>query len=135
MLAVAFLISGLGLGVAHSQAVSVLQPSVPEHERAHVNAAYRFLSWGALALGALGAGALINIFRTYQSAIVGRRDRGPPIPQVCFDAGVEVGHTGTTVTGQGSAFGWASRFSGRLFDRRQAADAPHNPECRVSCRT
>lgn len=71
VLAVAFLISGLGLGVANSQAVTVRQLSVPEHERARVNAAYRFLSWGALALGALGAGALINLLGTYHAAIVG----------------------------------------------------------------
>ena len=71
LLAAAFLISGLGIGVANSQAVTVRQLSVPEHQRARVNAAYRFLSWGALALGALSAGALINLLGTYPTAVVG----------------------------------------------------------------
>ncbi len=71
MLAVAFLISGLGIGVANSQAVAVRQLAVPEHQRARVNAAYRFLSWGALAFGALVAGLLNNLVGTYDAAIVG----------------------------------------------------------------
>ncbi len=70
-LAAAFLVSGLGLGVANSQAVTVRQLAIPAHQRARVNAAYRFLSWGALAIGAFGAGMAINLLGSYQAAVVG----------------------------------------------------------------
>ncbi len=71
VLAGAFLVSGLGIGVANSQAVTVRQLAVPEHQRARVNAVYRQVSWGALALGALAAGALNNALGSYGAAITG----------------------------------------------------------------
>ena len=71
LLAAAFLVSGLGIGVANSQAVTVRQLSVPEHLRSRVNAAYRLLSWGALAFGALGAGQLIAAVGAHPAAVVG----------------------------------------------------------------
>ena len=71
LLGAAFLVSGLGIGVANSQAVTVRQLSVPEHLRSRVNAAYRLLSWGALAFGALGAGLLITAVGAHPAAIVG----------------------------------------------------------------
>ncbi len=71
LLGLAFLMSGLGIGVANSQAVTVRQLSVPEGLRGRVNAAYRFLSWGALAVGALGAGQLIDAMGAHRAAVVG----------------------------------------------------------------
>lgn len=71
LLGAAFLMSGLGIGVANSQAVTVRQLSVPEHLRSRVNAAYRLLSWGALAFGALGAGLLNTTVGAHPAAVVG----------------------------------------------------------------
>lgn len=71
LLAAAFLVSGVGIGVANSQAVTVRQLAVPEALRGRVNAAYRFLSWGALAVGALGAGLLVDTAGAYRGAVVG----------------------------------------------------------------
>lgn len=71
ILACAFLLSGLGIGVANSQAVTVRQLTVPEHLRGRVNAAYRLLSWGALSVGALLAGLSIQALSTWPTAVIG----------------------------------------------------------------
>ena len=71
LLGLAFLVSGLGIGVANSQAVTVRQLSVPARLHGRVNAAYRFLSWGALAVGALGAGQLIDAMGAHRAAVLG----------------------------------------------------------------
>lgn len=71
VLALTFLVSGLGIGVANSQAVTVRQLAVPEGLRGRVNAAYRFLSWGALAVGALTAGQLVAALGTHRAAVIG----------------------------------------------------------------
>lgn len=71
VLASAFVVSGLGMGVANSQAATVRQLSVPERLRGRVNAAYRLLSWGALAVGAIGAGQLIDAVGAHHAAVVG----------------------------------------------------------------
>lgn len=71
LLGVAFVASGVGIGVANSQAVTVRQLCVAEHLRGRVNAAYRMLSWGALALGALLAGWLVTAWAWWPAAIAG----------------------------------------------------------------
>ncbi|MCT2178912.1 MFS transporter, partial [Brachybacterium muris] len=71
VLGVALLASGVGVGVANSQAVTVRQLTVPEPLRGRVNAAYRMLSWGALAIGALLAGSLVTTWSWWPAAIVG----------------------------------------------------------------
>lgn len=65
ILAVAFLGSGLGIGVANSQAVTVRQLAVRDYLRGRINAAYRLLSWGALSVGALLAGVAVALLGTW----------------------------------------------------------------------
>lgn len=71
IVAVAFLGSGLGIGVANSQAVTVRQLAVPDDLRGRVNAAYRLLSWGALSVGALLAGVAVSLLGTWQAGVLG----------------------------------------------------------------
>lgn len=71
IVAVAFLGSGLGIGVANSQAVTVRQLAVPDDLRGRVNAAYRLLSWGALSVGALFAGVAVSLLGTWQAGVLG----------------------------------------------------------------
>ena len=54
----ASILSGLGIGMANSHAVSVRQLVVPDELRARANAGYRLISWGAIPLGAAVAGLL-----------------------------------------------------------------------------
>jgi len=70
-LGVAFLVSGLGVGVANSQAVTVRQLTVPDTLRGRVNAAYRMLFWGALAIGALLAGSVVAAWAWRPAAVAG----------------------------------------------------------------
>ena len=44
---------------------------MPEHLRGRVNAAYRLLSWGALSMGALGAGLTVTAWSTWPAALLG----------------------------------------------------------------
>ncbi|WP_187344363.1 MFS transporter [Serinicoccus sp. CUA-874] len=67
----AFLVSGLGIGVANSQAVTVRQLAVPARLRGRVNSAYRLLSWGALSVGALVAGVLVTVWGAWPTALAG----------------------------------------------------------------
>ncbi|WP_151526742.1 MFS transporter [Serinicoccus kebangsaanensis] len=71
VLGVAFLASGVGIGVANSQAVTVRQLAVPERLRGRVNSAYRLLSWGALSVGAMLAGVLVTLWGPWATAVVG----------------------------------------------------------------
>ncbi|WP_285619167.1 MFS transporter [Kineosporia sp. NBRC 101677] len=70
-LGVAFFVSGVGIGVADSQAATVRQLSTPSHLQGRVNSAYRLFSWGALAIGALLAGGLVTQFGAYPAALIG----------------------------------------------------------------
>ncbi len=70
-LAGAFLVSGLGIGVANSQAVSLRQLTISPELRGRVNASYRLVSWGALSLGALVGGALATVLGPWPAAVVG----------------------------------------------------------------
>lgn len=71
VLAAAFLASGLGVGVANSQAVTVRQLAVDEVIRGRVNAAYRLLSWGALPVGALAAGLTVELAGLWLAGVIG----------------------------------------------------------------
>ncbi|TFE78964.1 MFS transporter [Micrococcus aloeverae] len=71
VLAAAFFASGLGTGIANSQAVTVRQLTVPEDLRGRVNASYRMLSWGALSIGALLGGWLISTIGGWPAAVLG----------------------------------------------------------------
>lgn len=71
VLAAAFLASGLGVGVANSQAVTVRQLAVDEAIRGRVNAAYRLLSWGALPVGALAAGLTVELAGLWLAGVIG----------------------------------------------------------------
>lgn len=70
-LTIAFLVSGLGIGVANSQAVSLRQLAIVPELRGRVNASYRLISWGALSLGALAGGALATAFSPWAAAFGG----------------------------------------------------------------
>ncbi|WP_170297056.1 MFS transporter [Agromyces salentinus] len=70
-LTLAFLMSGVGIGVANSQAVSIRQLAVPAEVRGRVNAGYRLASWGFLALGALAGGVLVSVTGSWPAAIIG----------------------------------------------------------------
>lgn len=71
LLAVAYLLSGVGIGVANSQATTVRQLLTSEHLRGRLNAAYRLLSWGALSVGALVAGVVITAFDPSGAGLAG----------------------------------------------------------------
>lgn len=70
-MAVAFLVSGIGIGIANSQAVSIRQLAVAPAIRGRVNAAYRLASWGFLALGALAGGLLVTLAGAWPTALIG----------------------------------------------------------------
>ncbi len=70
-LAAAYLLSGFGIGVANSQAVTVRQLLTAPELRGRLNAAYRLLSWGALAIGALVAGLVITGIGAPTAGILG----------------------------------------------------------------
>lgn len=70
-LTTAFLVSGAGIGVANSQAVSLRQLATAAELRGRVNAAYRLISWGALSVGALAGGALATGLSPWPAALIG----------------------------------------------------------------
>jgi MFS family permease len=70
-LAATFFVSGVGIGVADSQAATVRQLATPAHLQGRVNSAYRLFSWGALAVGTLLAGGLVTHFGAYPAALIG----------------------------------------------------------------
>ncbi|SDE08362.1 MFS transporter [Auraticoccus monumenti] len=71
LLAGTFLVSGSGIGIANSQAVSLRQLAVPGELRGRVNAGYRLVSWGALSIGAIGGGVLTTATGPLTAALVG----------------------------------------------------------------
>ncbi|WP_255706482.1 MFS transporter [Microtetraspora sp. AC03309] len=70
-LSAAFLLSGIGSGVANSQSTGIRQVAVTEEVRGRVNAGYRIASWGALSIGALIGGVLATILGPVTAAIAG----------------------------------------------------------------
>ncbi len=71
MLGVGFVASGVGIGVANAQSTTIRQLATEDAVRGRVNAGYRQLSWGALAVGALCAGALVTLVGVWQAAALG----------------------------------------------------------------
>jgi hypothetical protein len=56
VLCAAFVVMGVGIGIANVHAVTLRQVSTAEHLRGRVNAAYRLVSWGAIPVGASAGG-------------------------------------------------------------------------------
>ncbi len=69
--ATAMALSGFGIGLANAQAVTVRQLATAPDLRGRVNAAYRFLSWGMIALGAVAAGFVATSWGGFAAMIVG----------------------------------------------------------------
>lgn len=70
-LTAAFFVSGIGIGIANSQAVSLRQLAAGPDLRARVNAGYRLVSWGALSAGAIVGGVLATAFGPWWAAVAG----------------------------------------------------------------
>ena len=68
---IAFLVSGLGIGVANSQSVTIRQLVTEPTMRGRVNSGYRLISWGMLAVGAGLAGVVIAYAGTAVAMLVG----------------------------------------------------------------
>jgi MFS family permease len=71
LLCVAFALSGVGIGVANSQATAIRQMAISADLRGRVNAGYRLLSWGALSVGALLGGVLTTALGPLPAAAIG----------------------------------------------------------------
>ncbi|MCS5714929.1 MFS transporter [Herbiconiux sp. CPCC 205716] len=71
VLTAGFVFSGLGIGVANSQAVSLRQLAVEPTMRGRANAGYRLVSWGALSIGALAGGALVSLLGPWAAGSIG----------------------------------------------------------------
>lgn len=67
----ALLLSGFGIGLAGAQAVTVRQLATPDELLGRVNAAYRFLSWGMVAVGAIVAGLVATLWGPAVAILVG----------------------------------------------------------------
>jgi MFS family permease len=68
---VALLVSGFGIGVANSQAITVRQLVVDEQLRGRVNSAYRLVGFTMLALGAAAGGFLVASLGAHGAAFAG----------------------------------------------------------------
>ena len=71
VLAAAFFVMGVGIGIANVHAVSLRQTAVPDRLHGRVNAGYRLISWGAIPLGAMLGGLLAAQFGGYAALVVG----------------------------------------------------------------
>ena len=71
LLSAIFLISGVGIGVANSHAVTVRQLALPEQARGRVNAAYRLVSWGVIPIGAIAGGVIAQQYGPWSAELVG----------------------------------------------------------------
>lgn len=69
--AIALLLSGFGIGLAGAQAVTVRQLATPRELYGRLNAAYRFLSWGMVAIGAIAAGFVVTTWGPAIAIVVG----------------------------------------------------------------
>lgn len=69
--ATALTISGFGIGLANAQAVTVRQLVTPDPLRGRVNAAYRLISWGMVAVGAAVAGLVATHWGPFTAIVVG----------------------------------------------------------------
>lgn len=71
VLTIAFLVMGIGIGIANVHAVSLRQSAVPAHLHGRVNAGYRLISWGAVPLGASLGGLLAAHLGAHTATLVG----------------------------------------------------------------
>lgn len=67
----ALTLSGFGVGLANAQAVTVRQLATPPDMRGRVNAAYRFVSWGMVAIGAILAGTVATAGGPFGAIVLG----------------------------------------------------------------
>lgn len=68
---VALALSGFGIGLAGAQSVTVRQLATPAEMLGRVNAAYRFLSWGMVAIGAIVAGIVATAWGPAIAILIG----------------------------------------------------------------
>lgn len=71
VLCTAFLVMGVGIGIANVHAVSLRQSAIPGRLHGRVNAGYRLISWGAVPIGAGLGGLLAAQFGGYAAMLVG----------------------------------------------------------------
>ncbi len=71
LLCAIFLISGVGIGVANSHAITVRQLALPEQARGRVNAAYRLVSWGVVPIGTIAGGVIAQRYGPWSAELVG----------------------------------------------------------------
>ncbi|MFC0531965.1 MFS transporter [Phytohabitans kaempferiae] len=69
--AVVLTTSGFAVGLANAQAVTVRQLITPAPLRGRVNGAYRFVSWGMVAVGASLAGVVTTVWGPFAAILVG----------------------------------------------------------------
>lgn len=67
----ALALSGFGVGLANAQAVTVRQLATPPDMHGRVNAAYRFVSWGMVAIGAIVAGVVATAWGAFGAIVLG----------------------------------------------------------------
>lgn len=71
VLGLAFVGNGFGLGLSNVLAVSLRQAVTPDRLLGRMNASYRFLTYGAVPIGALLAGALGELLGLRAAVAVG----------------------------------------------------------------
>lgn len=71
ILAVVFLVMGIGMGISNAHVVTVRQVVAPPGTLGRLNAAYRMISWGAVPIGALLGGAVATMLGPWAGMVVG----------------------------------------------------------------
>ncbi|MCZ7434876.1 MFS transporter [Micromonospora sp. WMMC241] len=71
LLCAAFVVMGVGIGIANVHAVSLRQTATPESLRGRVNAAYRLISWGCVPVGAALGGVVATQAGPFAAIAVG----------------------------------------------------------------
>lgn len=67
----AFVLMGMGIGISNAHVVTVRQIASPPESLGRVNAAYRFVSWGAVPIGALIGGVAASHLGSFGGMMVG----------------------------------------------------------------
>jgi Na+/melibiose symporter-like transporter len=71
LLASAFLVMGMGIGISNAHAVTIRQVAAAPGLRGRVNAAYRLISWGTVPLGALLGGVVATRAGSWAAMVTG----------------------------------------------------------------